>query len=572
MPSSTDIEEGASTRSLPDTLQSFLSEVGVVTVADNNSTHHHHDHNSENSHKEPSIFESSFDLTPERLSYVFNIFDTDEDGKISYVALRRGLEFHTNVASSQSALSEESFQQLVQLLDQDGSGDITFAEFSEGLRLLMLRHLFRQQRPTLRTAQEEEANNNVTRTEVMDFDTVRFGRHLVTDNPQEGGGDAESSTTTILGEREFYFQNRPAWVKTRWVNVQEQSSSPISASLTMKRIAVKYLLHPLALEDALSPGSHRPKAEMYTNHYFVIVPFFFIEWQVVEERASTGLLRVLPTTLWSWLGLSKRPKRRRTISSSSSSLLPKQISSIGVHMASLFVTLDNDTIISFMMVGNSNNDNNDTRNNTKINPWERVQQELELSYSKLRQYDAQYLTYAILDEAVDLMDPILCQVRVEMQDERDYLREQTHFDSLARMHALRAELEKVSQMLKPFLRLLTHVIEDDAISPGATIYLRDVRDNLEGCDETVNKLLKECQDVDAEAEKFQARQMDKTLYTLTVISAIFLPAQFLTGVWGMNFVHMPELDETWGYRMFWIVSSCMMVSLFVMLNFGRLRY
>ena len=79
------------------------------------------------------------------------------------------------------------------------------------------------------------------------------------------------------------------------------------------------------------------------------------------------------------------------------------------------------------------------------------------------------------------------------------------------------------------MRLLTHVIEDDAISPGATIYLRDVLDNLEGCDEEVRQLLLNCEAVDDDADKFQSKQMDQTLYTLTVISAVFLPAQFLTG-------------------------------------------
>ena len=106
-----------------------------------------------------------------------------------------------------------------------------------------------------------------------------------------------------------------------------------------------------------------------------------------------------------------------------------------------------------------------------------------------------------------------------------------------------------------FADLLLHDLENVAISPGATIYLCDVHDNSEGCDETVDKLPSECEQVDSEAKKFQAQQMDKTLYTLMVISAIFLPAQFLTGLWGMNYEHMPELDESWGYRMFWIVSS-----------------
>ena len=55
-----------------------------------------------------------------------------------------------------------------------------------------------------------------------------------------------------------------------------------------------------------------------------------------------------------------------------------------------------------------------------INPWQQVLEELELSYYKLRLYDAQFLTYTILDEAVDLIDSILMQVRLEMDNERDY--------------------------------------------------------------------------------------------------------------------------------------------------------
>jgi Mg2+ and Co2+ transporter CorA len=147
-----------------------------------------------------------------------------------------------------------------------------------------------------------------------------------------------------------------------------------------------------------------------------------------------------------------------------------------------------------------------------------------------------------------------------------------HFRSLARIHHLKRELEKIGRRLKPFVRLLLHVIEDDAISPGATVYLRDVLDNLEGSDEEVRQLLAECEAVDDEADKFQSRQMDSTLYTLTVISAVFLPAQFLTGVWGMNFEYMRELDEPWGYKMFWAISATMIVFLVIALNFGRVRY
>ena len=94
---------------------------------------------------------------------------------------------------------------------------------------------------------------------------------------------------------------------------------------------------------------------------------------------------------------------------------------------------------------------------------------------------------------------------------------------------MKDELKSMSRRMKPFLKLLVHIIEDDSFSAGATVYLRDVFDNLEIYDEDVKILISLCESIDDEAEKFQARQMDTTLYTLTVISATFLPAQFLTG-------------------------------------------
>jgi hypothetical protein len=42
-------------------------------------------------------------------------------------------------------------------------------------------------------------------------------------------------------------------------------------------------------------------------------------------------------------------------------------------------------------------------------------------------------------------------------------------------------------------------------------------------------LIAACEAVDEAAEKYQRSQLDSTLFALTAISSIFLPAQFLTG-------------------------------------------
>ena len=53
-------------------------------------------------------------------------------------------------------------------------------------------------------------------------------------------------------------------------------------------------------------------------------------------------------------------------------------------------------------------------------------------------------------------------------------------------------------------------------------------------------------------------------YALTVVTTIFIPAEFLTGVFGMNFSDMPELHWRWGYPLFWGLCFGSWVILFVL--------
>jgi magnesium transporter len=53
---------------------------------------------------------------------------------------------------------------------------------------------------------------------------------------------------------------------------------------------------------------------------------------------------------------------------------------------------------------------------------------------------------------------------------------------------------------------------------------------------------------------------------LTIISTIFIPLSFIVGIYGMNFVYMPELSLKWGYPVVLIVMG---VVVFIMLLFIR---
>jgi len=42
-------------------------------------------------------------------------------------------------------------------------------------------------------------------------------------------------------------------------------------------------------------------------------------------------------------------------------------------------------------------------------------------------------------------------------------------------------------------------------------------------------------------------EQNNIIKIMSVASIVFLPPTLFASIWGMNFHHMPELDETWAY-------------------------
>ena len=248
--------------------------------------------------EEDLIFESSLDLTEERLQHVYNMFHKNSKGNISYENLRHGLEVHscatstsdtTSATASSPLVDDTSFRQLIQHLDRDQSGDITYPEFAAGIRLLMLRKMVFESYPTSRPSSSSSSSpsirkNNInggTHVQIMDYNATQLETYTL--NHDHDGNNStrnNASKSETMNIAEFYFQDRPSWVKTRWIDVSSsmpsfhgsdhdgagRGSATTSPADTLKMLAIKYSLHPLALEDALSPEHNiRPKADVYST-------------------------------------------------------------------------------------------------------------------------------------------------------------------------------------------------------------------------------------------------------------------------------------------------------------------
>jgi Mg2+ and Co2+ transporter CorA len=494
-----------------------------------------------------SIFETSIDLTPERLDFIFQSFNPNTDDKISYASLREGISVW---ALSSTPLNDQEFTKLVTGLDSDGSSDISREEFGNGLQMIALRRLF--------SASLAKQGSYMT---VLDYNAIKL---------------SSKSLHSIPEHQEFYHQKRENWVKNRWIDTTVSSEDKQGGAITLQRLAVKYRLHPLAVEDALEYHRHRPKVEAYSTHYVLFLPILSLTTNLATSMGgSAGQVDSGDG------GGGERDGgggagggggggggggrcccRRRQRGGTNRTGLKY----LTVDMVSIFVNVpQNDTLITFR---NCSTPSLDTDHNNQV--WSRIKQGLNKTYSKLRQYDVQYLLYGMLDTLVDRLPPIVEEMRsLIVREKKDLIRNGYH--SLERIDAIRDELATIIRQLKPFQRVLVHVIKDDAICKGATIYLHDVSDNLECCMDDFKNLLVDVDNVEQAYEKFHQGSMDRTLYLMTVVTSIFLPAQFLAGVWGMNFSNMPELQTDWVYPMFWLFTVCFTVLMLYFFNCGRLN-
>lgn len=59
----------------------------------------------------------------------------------------------------------------------------------------------------------------------------------------------------------------------------------------------------------------------------------------------------------------------------------------------------------------------------------------------------------------------------------------------------------------------------------------------------------------------QGHRMNQIMKTLTIVSTIFIPLTFVAGIYGMNFLYMPELNWRYGYFGVWLLFVVIFASL-----------
>lgn len=178
-----------------------------------------------------------------------------------------------------------------------------------------------------------------------------------------------------------------------------------------------------------------------------------------------------------------------------------------------------------------------------------VRQRIDTAGTRLRQRGADYLLYTFLDAIVDSYFVLLEQLGDRIEDAEDALVDFTDRDSLSIMHELRKQMLVARRSIWPLrdaFGILQHT-ESKLIAKDTRLYLRDVYDHTVRLIDTVETYRETLASIYDLSMSTVSNRLNAVMKVLTIISTIFIPLTFISGVYGMNFQHMPELEYPWAY-------------------------
>ncbi|MGB5106658.1 MAG: magnesium/cobalt transporter CorA [Candidatus Zixiibacteriota bacterium] len=247
-----------------------------------------------------------------------------------------------------------------------------------------------------------------------------------------------------------------------------------------------FKFHPLAIEDVLSEMSH-PKVDDYDNYLFTIVQVLGPPVQETEiEAKGIGLF-----------------------------LTPNAVVTVHFH---------------------------------DVQSLDSVQLRLQRD-SRLISRGADFLFHTMLDHIVDTY----FSAQNTMEKEVDLVEAQVFEDPdeviLKKMFRIRRDLAIIRRVVVPQSEIVSQFTREkfDVITPKAAIYFSDINDHLHVMISTADN---QRDAINSAMDLYFSMVSTKTndvIKFLTILSALFLPATFIVGYYGMNFETIPEFSWRLGF-------------------------
>ena len=206
-----------------------------------------------------------------------------------------------------------------------------------------------------------------------------------------------------------------------------------------------------------------------------------------------------------------------------------------------------------------------------------VRERVARGVGRIRHLGADYLFYALIDEVLDRYFPLLDHLNTVLAQTEDAIIEpKQHMrqgEIIEQIHHAKTDLMLLHRTVWPISDLVGAMLREDTplISKPVRGYLRDCYDHAMQLSELTQFYRDTSTALMNTFLAYEGHKTNEIVKVLTMISAVFIPLNFIAGVYGMNFHpdsspwNMPELKWYYGYP--FALGLMMAVALFMLFYF-----
>ncbi len=269
------------------------------------------------------------------------------------------------------------------------------------------------------------------------------------------------------------------------------------------KIGSFYKIHPLVLEDILNVNQ-RPKIELFDNYICIILKL--IEFEKNTNELSTEQISII----------------------------------FGSNLVISFKEKESEIFIP-------------------------IAERIQAAMGQIRKMKSDYLVYSLLDIIIDDYFEKLEKLGERIEILEVELIEKPTTKTLNEIYNLKNNFITLRKSIWPLREIINRLLrrESPLIHEHTEIYYRDIYDHIIQIVDTIEiyrDMLSNMLDIYLSSV---SNRMNEIMKVLTIIATIFIPLTFITSLYGMNFINMPELNWDLGYPMILILLLIIAISMLI---------
>ncbi len=182
-----------------------------------------------------------------------------------------------------------------------------------------------------------------------------------------------------------------------------------------------------------------------------------------------------------------------------------------------------------------------------------VRDRIELKKGKIRTAGTDFLLFRMLEAITDNYFEVLEDIVTSIERLESKLVLSLQPDTLKLIETEKRKLIELRRIVFPLKEVTSQLmrIQTPFLKKESRSYFSKLNDNCLSILEEIDANKQIMDGMNNLYYAVQGQKMNQIMKVLTIVSTIFIPLTFIVGVYGMNFVNMPELETQNGYYITW---------------------